>query len=164
DLFVADWPAAVLIDRDCEETLQVIELANVQLLEYRHIDTRLDNSLSTAYQLIHGLSRSRMPFWRTHARSLRVLGDLKLEATDLFERTGNVLKLVGDQYLARVYRVLAGRFHIEEWEKGIRRKLEVLEGIYQTLSDQAATFRAELLEGMILLLIVMELVLAFYHH
>jgi hypothetical protein len=164
DLFVADWPAAVLIDRDCEETLQVVEFANVQLLEYRHIDTRLDNSLSTAYRLIHGLSRSRMPFWRTHARSLRVLGDLKLEATDLFERTGNVLKLVGDQYLARVYRVLAGRFHIEEWEKGIRRKLEVLEGIYQTLSDQAATFRAELLEGMILLLIIMELVLAFYHH
>jgi uncharacterized Rmd1/YagE family protein len=95
---------------------------------------------------------------------LHVLGDLQVEATDLFERTGNVLKLVGDQYLARVYRVLAGRFHLEDWEKGIRRKLEVLEGIYQTLSDQAATFRAEFLEGLIILLIVLELVLAFYRH
>src|SRR5262249_39222442 len=100
DLFVADWPAAVLIDQDCEETLQVIEFANLQLLEYRNIDRRLDDSLNTAYALIHGLRRSWLPFWHTHARPLRVLGDLKVEATDLFERTGNVLKLVGDQYLA----------------------------------------------------------------
>src|SRR5262249_48708604 len=36
DLFVADWAAAVLLDRDCDETLQVIEFANLQLLEFRH--------------------------------------------------------------------------------------------------------------------------------
>src|SRR5262249_23725231 len=44
DLFVPDWAAAALIDDDpgCNETLQVIELANVQLLEYRNIDQRLD--------------------------------------------------------------------------------------------------------------------------
>src|SRR5436853_4433262 len=42
--------------------------------------------------------------------------------TTLF-RSGNVLKLVGDQYLARVYRMLAGRFHLENWEQSIQRKL-----------------------------------------
>src|SRR5262245_30127890 len=31
DLFVPDWAAAVLLDRDCTETLQVIEFANLQL-------------------------------------------------------------------------------------------------------------------------------------
>jgi hypothetical protein len=164
DLFVADWPAAVLIDRDCDETLEVIEFANLQLLEYRHIDRRLDDNLTTAAALIHKLRRSRLPFWRTQARPQRVLGDLKVEANGLFERTGNVLKLVGDQYLARVYRLLDARFHLEEWEKSIQRKLEVLEGTYQILSDQGATFRAEFLEWLIVLLIVAEILLALFRH
>jgi hypothetical protein len=164
DLFVADWPAAVLIDRDCDETLQIIEFANVQLLEYRNIDDRLDKDVSAAYRLIHGLRRSSLPFWRTQARPLRKLGDLQVEATDLFERTGNVLKLVGDQYLARVYRVLDRRFHLDEWEASIRRKLEVLEVIYKTLSDQAATYRAEFLEAVVVILILLEIVMAFFRH
>lgn len=164
DLFVADWPAAVLIDRACDETLQVMEFANVQLLEYRNIDNRLDSDVTGAYRLIHGLRRSSLPFWRTQARPLRKVGDMQVEATDLFERTGNVLKLVGDQYLARVYRVLAGRFHLEDWEGSIRRKLEVLERIYQTLSDQATTYRAEFLEAVVVILILLEIVLAFFRH
>src|SRR5207253_5914685 len=114
DVFIADWGAAVLIDQDCDETLQTIEFANLQLLEFRHIDNRLDDSLAMAYRVIHALSQSWLPFWRSHARSLRVLGELKVEANGLFERTENVLKLVGDQYLTRVYRLVAGRFHLQE--------------------------------------------------
>src|SRR5262249_876631 len=33
DLFVPDWAAAVLVDRDCEDTLHAIDFANLQLLE-----------------------------------------------------------------------------------------------------------------------------------
>ena len=95
---------------------------------------------------------------------MRAVGELKAEANDLFERTGNVLKLVGDQYLARVYRVLDRRFHLDEWEASIRRKLEVLEGIYKTLSDQAATYRAEFLEAVVVILILLEIVMAFFRH
>lgn len=164
DLFVCDWAAAVLFDDDCEETLQAIEFANLQLLEFRHIDNRLDDSLAAAYRLIHPLARSWLPFWQTHARPLRVLGELKVEANGLFERAGNVLKLVGDQYLARLYRLLAGRFHLEAWEQSIQRKLETLEGIYQVLADQAATYRAEFLELMVVLLIVTEIILTLTRH
>lgn len=164
DLFVADWPAAVLIDRECDETLQAIEFANLQLLEYRHIDQRLDTAQSTTYRVIQRLSHSWLPFWRTHGRQLRAVGELKVEATDLFERTGNALKLVGEQYLARVYHLLASRFHLPAWEQNIQRKLDVLEGIYQVLSDQAATFRAEFLEWTIIALIAFEIVMAFVRH
>jgi hypothetical protein len=163
DLFIPDWAAAVLIDRDCEETLQTIEFTNLQLLEFRHIDDRLDDSLKTAYRLIHQLTRSLLPFWRSHGRDMRSVGELKAEANDLFERAGNVLKLVGDQYLARLYRQLATRFHLPEWEHSIQRKLEVIEGIYQVLSDQAATYRGEVLEMVVVVLIVLEIVLAFFH-
>ncbi|MCS6851568.1 MAG: hypothetical protein NZ700_10430 [Gemmataceae bacterium] len=164
DLFIADWAAAVLIDADCAETLQVIEFANLQLLELRHIDNRLDDRLAAARGLIQPLTRSWLPFWRTHARPLRALGELKAEAEGLFERTENVLKLVGDQYLARVYRILATRFHTEAWQRSIQRKLQVVEGIYQMVSDQAATYRIEALEIIIVLLILIEVVLGFVRH
>jgi hypothetical protein len=164
DLFVADWAAAVLIDRECDESLEVIEFANLQLLEFRHIDNRLDDSLTAAYRLIHPLARSWLPFWQSHAMPLRHLGELKVEANGLFERTGNVLKLLGDQYLARVYRVLADRFHLGDWETSIQRKLEVAEGVYQVVSDQANTGRMEFLEVIVILLILIEIILAFVHH
>ena len=92
------------------------------------------------------------------------LGELKVEATGLFERTGNVLKLVGDQYVSRLYRLLSTRFHLPEWEKSIGRKLEVLEGVYEVLSDQASHFRSELLEVLVVLLIVTEIVITLVKH
>ena len=95
---------------------------------------------------------------------MRQLGELKVEANGLFERTGNVLKLVGDQYLARVYRLVAGRFHLEEWEQNIQRKLEVAEGVYQVVSDQAVTGRTEFLELVVIFLILLEILLAVFHH
>jgi hypothetical protein len=166
DLFVPDWAAAVLFDSDpdCNETLQVIEFANLQLLEYRNIDQRLDANLAGAYRLIHQATRKRLRFWASYDHPLRVLGELKVEANDLFERTGNVLKLVGDQYLARVYGLLAARFHLREWEASIQRKLEVAEGVYQVISDQAGAHRTEFLELIVILLIVLEVVLAVFHH
>ncbi len=165
DLAVADWAAAVLLDQDCDETLQAIEFANLQLLEYRHIDNRLDDNLATASELMRPAPRRRRhPFGHPHGHALTVLGELKVEATGLFERTSNVLKLIGDPYLARVYRMLAQRFHLQQWEASIHRKLEVLEGIYQVLSDQAATLRGEAMEMIVIVLITLEIVLAVWRH
>src|SRR6185369_1328330 len=99
-----------------------------------------------------------------HERPLRVLGELKVEANDLFERAGNVLKLVGDPYLARVYRLVATRFHLETWEKSMQRKLEVAEGIYRVVAAQASHFRLEFLEVLVALLILFEIIMAFFRH
>jgi hypothetical protein len=164
DLIVPDWAAAVLLDPEPEaaETLQTVEFANLQLLEYRFIDNRLDDIVSQAYRLLEKASRRRLPFLRGHESALRVLGELKVEANGLFERTGNVLKLIGDQYLARVYRLLAARFHLREWQRSIERKLDAVEGVYQVISDQSATFRTEFLEIIVIVLIALELVLALF--
>ena len=164
DLFIPDWAAALLVDRECDETLQTIEFANLQLLEFRHIDNRLDDSLATVYKVIHRLAQKRLSLWRSPARSLRVLGELKVEANGLFERTGNALKLVGDQYLARVYRLVSTRFHLEAWEQNIKRKLDVAEGVYRVVSDQTDTYRAEFLELTVVFLILFEILLALLRH
>lgn len=163
DLFLSDWAASVLIDRSCEETLQVIELSNVQLLEYRYLDNRLDDILAQTNRRIQRRTQSwRLP-WTGYRGPLRSLGLLKMDTNELFERTGNVLKLYGDQYLVQAYRQMAARFHLPEWEQSIRGKLEMIEGIYTTLADQAHTARAELLELTVVLLIVLEIILAFVH-
>ncbi len=164
DMLIAAWPAGVLIDRDCEETLQTIEFANLQLLEYRYIDNLLDERMATAYSTIHRTLQSWLPLWRTHARPLRQLGELRIDAINLFERTGNALKLVGDQYLARVYQLIAARFHLAQWEQNIRSSLDVVEGAYQVVSDQSSAFRVELLEIIVVVLIAIEIVLAFVRH
>jgi hypothetical protein len=166
DLFVPDWAAAVLLDDEqgSIETLQAIEFANLQLLEFRHIDDRLDAVLARADRLLRRVAHSRLPFWRSLDTPLRILGELKVEANGLFERTGNVFKLIGDQYLARVYRLLATRFHLSEWEASIQRKLEVIEGVYRVVSDQTVTFRMEFMEGIVILLIFLEILLAIFRH
>jgi hypothetical protein len=164
DLFVPDWAGAVLVDADCDETLQTIEFANLQLLEYRHIDDRLDVALAAASKLTDLVKRSRLPFWRSLHIPLRTLGELRVEANGLFERTGNALKLLGDQYLARVYRLAATRFHLKEWERNIQRKLDVAEGVYQIVSDQSASYRTEFLEIIVIFLIMMEIILSILKH
>jgi uncharacterized Rmd1/YagE family protein len=95
---------------------------------------------------------------------LRTLGELRVEANGLFERTGNALKLLGDQYLSRIYRLAATRFHLKEWERNIQRKLDVAEGVYQVVSDQAATYRTEFLEIIVIILIALEIVLSVVKH
>jgi len=166
DLLIADWAAAVLIDyeQECVETLQTIEFANLQLLEYRQIDDRLDGTLTHVTKLIARLEKSHLPFLRGQHATLREIGDLKIEATGLFERTVNVFKLIGDQYLARAYRLLALRFHLRDWERRIERKLEVIEGIYDVVSSQSTAFRTEFLEVIVIILIVLEIVLAVIRH
>ena len=164
DLIVTDWAAAVVVDRDCNEILETMAFANLQLLEFRHIDDRLDERLKTAYGLIHQLERTRLPIFRRHARPIRALGALKVEVNEMFERASSALTLVGDPYVARLYQQLAIRFHLDGWGQNIRREIAVLEGIYEVVSDQAATYRTEALEIIVVILIFAEILLAVFRH
>lgn len=164
DLLLAQWSAAVLVDTDCDETLQVIEFANVELLELRYIDRELDDRLEQAYDLIHPLTNAWLPYWRLHSRPVRDLGELKVDAHELMNRTSNVLKVVGDQYLARVYRLLSVRFHTAEWSRSIGESLSVTQEVYGVVSDQATVYRTELLEIIVIVLIALEIILAIVRH
>ena len=164
DLLVTDWGAAVVIDTNCDEVLETIAFANLQLLEFRWLDARLDSRLNQASGMIRELANRRLPIWRSHWRPLRDLGELKAEVNELFERTSSALMLVGDPYVARVYQQLAVRFHLEEWGRNIRRAIDVLEGVYQVVSDQAALHRGEFLEIVVVVLILIEVLLGVWRH
>ena len=164
DLVLLDWAAGFVADRDCADTIQVIEFANVQLLEFRHIDDRLDDRLEAAYRLIRpgdGVSRG---WWRSHGDAVRRVRELEIEATSLFERADNALKLIGDQYLSRVYDIASSRFHLRGWQQNIRRKLETVGDVYDLLVQQSGGQRGEALEIIVVLLIATEILLALIRH
>jgi hypothetical protein len=166
DLVVLDWAAGVVIDAECADTLQIIEFANVQLLEFRHIDDRLDDRLEAAYRLIRPERRRRwFPVrWRLHGDAVRQIRELEIEATSLFERVDNSLKLIGDHYLARVFEVAGARFHLRDWQQSIRRKLETVGDVYDLLVQQAGGQRMEALEITVVVLIALEIALAVLRH
>ncbi|MDB4973747.1 MAG: uncharacterized protein JWN48_2088, partial [Myxococcaceae bacterium] len=86
---------------------------------------------------------------------------LQADAAVLFEGVDNALKLLGDQYLARLYRIASERFHLPQWDTAIERKLKLLDGIYEKMSSRAATKRFEMLEVVIIVLIAVSSVLPF---
>jgi hypothetical protein len=160
DIAIVDWNAALVVDREPEDLLTVLEFANVELLEMRFLDRRLDDALGLAYDRL--LKQSRRPIrFRSDPSALRDISQWQVDSAILFEGVNNALKLLGDQYLARLYRLAAGRFHLAEWDASILRKLETLDSIYQKISDKLVSYRMEVLEWIIIVLIAVSIVLPF---
>ena len=157
DRAVIDWNAAMLIDEESEASLDVLEFANVELLEYRALDAQLDAALEEAWGSVSGRAGAAARYRSSH-RELKRVAALQMDAAILYEEINNALKLLGDQFLARLYRAASRRMHLDEWERATLRKLETLESIYGKLADAQAHRRAELLEWIIIALISAEIV------
>lgn len=84
-----------------------------------------------------------------------------MDSAILFERVTNTLKLLGDQYLARVYRLAAQRFHLQSWDTTILRKLDTLDNLYDKMAGQTGNRRMEILEWIIIILIAISILLPF---
>jgi hypothetical protein len=161
DLTIIDWNAALLIDREGEDVRAVLDFANVELLEMRYLDQRLDRALDEAYDTLSRPSLNLLRVFGYYSAALRRVAELQVDNAILFEGVNNTLKLLGDQYLARVYRLVNKRFHLDEWDASILRKLQTLESIYEKISDQAANRRMEILEWVIIILIAASIALEF---
>ncbi len=164
DYTLIDWNAALLLGPGLDDTRAVLEFANVELLEMRIVDGRLDRALDQAYEV---LARRRVPLFRLPGvlgRDAAAIARLQVDSALLFERVTNSVKLLGDQYLARVYRLASQRFHLQAWDSGILRKLQTLENIYDKMTDRTAGRRMELLEWVIILLIAFEIALTLWRN
>lgn len=160
DLCLVDWLAAFLMGPDSEDERRVLELATVELLELHLLDAQLHRQIEAAYEL---LARRRGLFGglAIQRRELEHVARIQADDALLHEGIDNALKRFGDDYLARLYRTSADRFHFDDWDRAIQRKLEVLRTIYQSLADLAAHRRSELLEWIIILLITVDIVIYF---
>ena len=159
DVTIVDWDGAFVVDPDPEDVRAVLEFANVQLLEMRWLDLQVDDAIERSYQVL-ARGRDWRSFWPTGtAGDVRQVAELQLESAVLLERVSNALKVFGEEYLARIYRLAAQRLRLRELDGTISRKLATIESIYQKLSDRAATVRLEALEWMVIILIAIEIIL-----
>ncbi len=161
DVAIVDWNAALLIDREGDDVRAVLEFANVELLEMRYVDQKLDRALDQAYETLSRRSWGLPRIFTSYGADLRALAELQVDNAALFEGVNNTLKLIGDQYLARFYRMVNRRFHLDDWDASILRKLQTLESIYEKLSAQASNQRMEILEWVIIFLIAFSIALEF---
>lgn len=160
DVAIIDWNAALLFGDDMEDVQAVLEFANVELLEMRALDQQLDGALDHAYNALSKRIGSRFRRAGSIETDLQQVAQLQVDSAILFERVTNTLKLIGDQYLARVYRLASERFHLAAWDAGIMRKLETLDSIYGKIADRAATRRMEVLEWIIIVLFAISIVIS----
>ena len=161
DITLVDWEAALVFDREADDVLAVLEFGNVELLEMRHLDQRLDGALDRSYEALAGRGWRWFPIPGWSRGDLRLVGQMQVDGAILFEGVNNALKLLGDQYLARVYGLVTRRFHLAEWDASILRKLATLDSIYGKMSDRVSNVRLEALEWMIILLIAVSILLPF---
>ena len=155
DLVVIDWDAALIIDepQNFEETLYVMELANLQLAELEAYDRILDDSLERAYRDL-----SPRPT-RGRAAVLRELREIRIDLTRFSDERSNITKFFGDWHLARIYENISARFHLGDWHRTIDKKLQTLDDLYQLLNHDHTNRWMLILEVTIVLLFVIDLVI-----
>lgn len=162
DLVVVDWGGAFIYDRDCDDTIDVLVYANMQLIELRWLDRNLDRAVTEALDALEVEYRGARRLLRPYAEPMRTVSRYQLESSVIFERIENTLKLFGDQYLARVCQLAATRFYLSRWQGEVVRKLELLGEVYSRMNDRAEALRSEVLEWIIIWLIVFEIALSLW--
>jgi len=161
DAAFIDWNASILFGQEIEDVMAILAFANAELLESRMLDQKLDLALDQAYAALSRKPWPRLRLPRGFQSDSARIAQLQVDSAVFFERVNNTLKLIGDQYLARVYRLASRRFHFESWDAAILRKLQTLDSIYGKMSDQAAARRMEVLEWIIIVLIAISIVIPF---
>ena len=155
DLVVLDWDAALLVDepRDFDESLYIMELANLQLAELEAYDRLLDDALERSYRDL-----GERPL-RSRRDTMRELRDIRIDMARFNDELSNITKFFGDWHLARIYEKISTRFHLADWHRTIDGKLKTLDELYQLLKHDQNNRAMIWLEVTIIVLFVIDLVI-----
>jgi hypothetical protein len=155
DLAVIDWDAALVVEEPAhlDETLYVMELANLQLAELEAYDRILDDALERSYRDLSLESQ------RDRASVLRELREIRIDLARFSDELSNITKFFGDWHLARIYENISARFHLADWHHTIDEKLKTLDNLYQLLQHDRNNRWMLLLEITIVLLFIIDLVI-----
>lgn len=158
DLVVVEWNAAFVYEPNGgREVADILEFAVTHLLEMRYYDDLLDQRLKDLYEQISKLKRGFV--WRGNFdRVYRESSAKFIEFTEFIERVENSLKVVGDFYLASVYRSATRKFRLTDWQTSVTRKIGILGQVSNLLQGEANSRRSHALEFIIVLLILYEIV------
>jgi hypothetical protein len=160
DLAVIGWNAAFIYDTKAgaETTIQILEYANSQLLEFRHYDELLSKELVAVNKSLE--RRGGLAKWRLGREASR-LQAVAVEITELVERADNAIKFLSDMFSARLYRLAASKVGVQDYKRLVNQKLTTAEALYEFLSRQFHEGRGFVLELMVVVILVIELIFLF---
>lgn len=165
DLVIIDWNSALVIEpggvRDIPD---ILEFATSQLLEHRYYDSLLDAELERIYDETAKASRRLIPLRSPYGALARAVLRRLVELWEFTERVENALKIIGDFYTARVYLAAVKRFRIPAWQASLTEKQSLVRQAYDLLKGDVDIQRATVLEVIIILLILFEVIQAFWRH
>lgn len=162
DFALVTWDTALICDpKHPGDLLDLIEYANVQLLELRYYDALLSKHMENMYDDIeqagyrHVYSRLGR-YRRITSTLLRFIADI----TQVTEKIDNFIKITEDIYYARVYQTTLRVLRTDQWRESVNRKLQVIHQSYILLSNEVNIHHSNILEWIIIILIAMEFAFA----
>jgi hypothetical protein len=164
DVLIVGWVSAFVYDKPSEAvpTIDLLEYANSQLLEFRYYDDVLTDVLADVYKRLE----QRRSFWRrwTLARQAEALNTIRLDYEELTERTRNAIKFLGDMYYARAYRLAATRIGVNDYRELVAEKLKTARDLYDSMVNEFHQGRAFFLETVVVIILIIEIVFLFRGH
>jgi len=139
DLVIVDWDGAFIFDPegDIESTVELLQLANLQLVRYRLLDKQLDERLQRMAKLIAQAPVRTKFLFKAGEISQALKETIVVRTTSIseFQALEREIKLIGDWYSARLYDLVAKKFKLEEWRRAVKDKLDALEDVYSIASE-----------------------------
>jgi len=161
DLLVVGWMAAFIYDtfEGAAANIQLLEYANTQLLEYRRYDEVLTRLLKHAYDTLErrGGMFSR---WKLATEANR-LNTLRLDITELSERTDNSIKFLSDMFYARAYQMASAKIGVNDYRHLVDEKLRTAGELYEFMVNEFRDARTFVLEVMVVIILFIEIVFLF---
>jgi hypothetical protein len=161
DLLVVGWTAAFIQDtaEDAAPTIQLLEYANTQLLEFRYYDAVLSRLLQGVYKSLEKKG-GFLARWRL-ASQAQHLNTIRLDIRELTERVDASIKFLSDMFSARLYRLAATKVGVEDYRRLVEGKLHTAGDLYEFMMDQFHQSRAFVLEVLVVIILIIELVFLF---
>jgi hypothetical protein len=158
DLAVIDWDAALVVDLTgyVDDVLYALELANLQLEEFRAMDRRLDRYLDGAYD---DLEQRRLPLFGAASKKLQNLRRFRVDVAKLADEVTHITKFFGDWYLARVYLDARDRFYLDQWRASVDQRLAQLDKLYSVVHSDVNERRMLWLEVVIVIFFAFDLLI-----
>jgi len=158
DVVFSSANVAVVFDETSNDVIDIFELMNVQSLELRLIDSKLDRTLQGLYEEIDALPKLKERIPGLYEKQFRKLNMIHLDSMLIAERVEQSFKFAFDSYLIRIHELCAQRMFLNSFSRGIERKLAAIRDIITDRRERASLIRSEFLEWIIIILIAIEVI------
>jgi hypothetical protein len=147
DLTIVDWDGAFIFDSsgDFGSNIELFEIANLRLLKSRILDDELDDRLEKTLRMMGVSKRLPLISSREMRKVVKEIIEIRTQSILESEAVERNIKLIGDWYSAKLYSLIAKKFHLDSWKAEIKEKLDTLEDVYSmAIENFSVSYRATL--------------------